>query len=157
MRFFASIAAAWLMTLSPAVGASDMGSGSYSLDGAIKGNYSEARCRLSFNKYGKVWTLRLIPSDAYGPAANLFFSTNFGPGKTGEYPIEFAYRTKEGTLGASVTSDDGMYSNETSGRVSFSRFDDRVAGTFSYSTQNREGASVAAKGDFDCPRGEALR
>lgn len=131
----------------------------YSLEGAEQGSFQDARCLLSFNKYGKVWTLGLTPKGAHRPMVNLFFSPKFGSvnAKSGEYPVEYTYRGKAATMGGSVVANNGMYSRDTAGTVKFDRFDDHVAGEFSYTSKNRDGASVTAKGTFDCLRGDALR
>lgn len=130
---------------------------SYTVSGAVNGTINDGRCWLNFNKFGKVWILRLTPKDSSNPAANLFFSPVFGSPAPGEYPIRFSYRDKKATLGASVTNQRDTYSHDTDGTVAFSRFDDRVVGSFSYTTALKDGTSVSAKGSFDCPRGDALR
>lgn len=129
----------------------------YVLEGALEGRYEQAKCSLRFSRYGKNWTLQLMPEKTYSPAANLFFSPKFGSPAPGSYPVQYSYRGSAATLGGSVTSEDAMYSYETDGQVEFTRFDDRVVGNFSFVTKDDDGATVSAEGAFDCPRGEALR
>lgn len=154
MRFFISAIVASCLVSSPVFAA---GASSYSLEGALVGSYNEANCRVSFSKYGKVWQLTLTPSGAYSPGANLFFSPKFGEARPGRYPIQFSFRGATATLGASVTSDNDLYSRDTDGSVTFEAFDDRIVGTFSFDAKSGEGEAVKASGQFDCPRGEALR
>jgi hypothetical protein len=53
--------------------------------------------------------------------ANLFFSTDFDP-KPGKYPIEFSYRGKANTLGASFRGDGTTFSHDTKGTAEFIEF-----------------------------------
>ncbi|MCI5061985.1 hypothetical protein [Algiphilus sp.] len=133
------------------------GTNHYALDGALEGRFGQAKCRLYFSKYGKNWTLQLVPENAYSPAANLFFSPKFGNPAPGSFPVQFAYRNSAASLGGSVSSDGATFSYETQGEVEFTRFDERVVGSFSFVAQDDDGASVTAEGAFDCPRGEMLR
>lgn len=137
--------------------ADQSGINQFVLEGALDGRYEQAKCSLRFSKYGKNWTLQLVPEKAYSPAANLFFSPKFGSPGPGSYPVQYSYRGSAATLGGSVTSDDATFSYDTEGQVEFTRFNDRVIGTFSFVSKNGDGATVSAEGAFDCPRGEALQ
>lgn len=146
-----------LMATGNPVSAEAAGGNGYKVEGAVRGTFNDARCSLTFNKFGKVWILRLTPKDGYSPAANLFFSPKFGSAKPGEYPIKYSYRGKKATLGGSVTNGRDIYSRDTDGTVDFDRFDDRVGGSFSFTSKVKSGVSVSASGSFDCVRGDALR
>ena len=150
-------AATFIIGVGNPVFAAEKGSSMFTLEGAVSGSFKDARCSLVYNKYGKVWMLRLTPKDGRSPAANLFFSPKFGNAKAGKYPVKFSYRGAAATMGGSVTEGRTMYSHDTDGTVDFSRFDDRVEGSFSYTSKSRSGDSVLASGSFDCSRGEALR
>ncbi|MGJ8669960.1 MAG: hypothetical protein ACSHXK_10775 [Oceanococcus sp.] len=145
-----------LLLASPVVAKGAEGN-NFFLQGSVSGDFKRATCSLNFNKYGKVWTLRVTPEGGYSPAANLFFSPKFGAAQAGEYPVKFSYRGSVGTLGGSVTTESETYSNDTDGTVNFTRFDDRVVGTFAYSSNSSNGESVSASGAFDCMRGGALQ
>jgi len=151
-----AVVSAFLLLAGPVL-ATDTATSHYTLEGAVDGRFQDARCSLRFSKYGKVWTMQLVPEDAYSPAANLFFSPKFGRPEPGEYPIAFAYRADPAALGGSVSADSETYSFDTDGAVNFSRFDHRVVGTFSFASKSSDGAAVSASGAFDCPRGDALK
>lgn len=154
-RFLATALAITLGVSGGALAAA--GGNAFSVQGDLQADHEEANCSLRFSKYGKVWTLSLTPKGEYDPSANLFFSPKFGPAKTGEFPVKFDFRGAEATFGGSVTNGMDMYSSDTEGRVTISRFDDRVVGSFAIKSFDRKKKAAEASGKFDCPRGDALK
>jgi hypothetical protein len=141
---------------------------SFETSGAVKVKIDKPKVSIFFNKAIKIWMLQLkTPSDykkKHGAAyiSTLFFSRNFTPG-VGEFPIKFSYLNKENTLGGSFIVSGkkrNMFSFDTEGKITFTKFDDIIEGSYQLTTYDGSKADrqqVSVKGSFSLPRGDAFK
>lgn len=141
---------------------------SLKVDGASEVELEDLTATVFFQEGVGLWMLQLRTPPAYkrttgsGNTATMFFSKDFelSPGR---YPIRFHYRNEANTLGASwIVSGDKrvMFSHDTEGTIEFSRVDDRLEGTFEYTTfdgSEEPRQSVRVQGRFEVDRREALK
>ena len=79
----------------------------------------------------------------------------------GKVPIEFAYRSKENTLGGSFMTRGGMFSHDTKGEAEFLEFGNQVRVRFEFQVLETSGNSdqrrmVTVRGEAVSQRGDVL-
>ena len=142
--------------------------GTLEITSAFAAELKETRAQLVYNQRARIWMLQIRSRREYkkqhgtGFMANLFFSRKFDAA-SGTYPIRFHYLSSENTLGGSLIVSGKkreMLSHDTAGTANFTAFDERVEGSFefsSYSSSKKPRRKVTVKGTFSCPRDEALK
>jgi hypothetical protein len=166
LRFALAICGALLLL--PGMQAAFAADNSLNIDGAFQAEAHGLRATVFLNERIGIWMLQVGSTRAYrkatgsGYAATLFFSKKFVL-REGRFPVRFRYLGKENTLGASLVvsgKNRAMFSHDTNGTIEFTRVDDRLQGSFEYTTFDRSKdprRSVRVRGTFDVERGAALR